>query len=151
MIRISIILVGSAVLVGVLAGAAQDKPGTDGVARKEAAELYEGFKSDQALLRKQLIHKPSDGSKDLKVSSSEAIQAAQRIFSRVSFLFRSREEVLDLLGDPATISDYGKPQGKDPSSPLVYVFDMGFGGLQFTISFSRINSKVSQVLVDFLN
>ena len=141
MIRISILFVGSAVLVGVLAGAAQDK----------AAEPYVGFKSDQALLRKQQIVKVSDGGKDLKVSSGEAIQAAQRIVSRVSFLFRSREEVLDLLGDPATISDYGKPQGKDPSSPLVYVFDTGLGGLQFTISFSRINNKVSQVLVDFLN
>jgi len=40
MIRISILFVGSAVLVGVLAGVAQDR----------AAEPYVGFKSDQALL-----------------------------------------------------------------------------------------------------
>ena len=148
MIRISIILVGSALLVGALAGAAQDKPGADGAARRETAEPYEGFKSDQALLRKHLIHKAKDGSKDIKASSTEAIQAAQRIFSRVSFLFRSRQEVLELLGDPATISDYGKPAGKGSSSPLVYVFDMGLGGLEFTISFDKqVPPKVDQVRI----
>jgi hypothetical protein len=119
-----------------------DKP-----AKKEAAEPYEGFKKDQALLRKHLIHKAKDGGKDTKASSSEACLAAQRIFSRVAFLFRTRDEVLRLLGDPATISDYGEPAGKDPASPLVYVFDAGEGGLQYTLEFDK-QGTVVRVQVD---
>ena len=151
MTRVSIILVGSVFLAGALAAAAQEKPSRDGTARKEADEPYEGFKADQALLRKRLIHKANDGIKDTTASSIEAIDAARRIFSRVSFLFRSREEVLNLLGDPATTSDYGRPTDKDPSIPLVYVFDTGYGGLMFTISFDKLSSKVDQVRVDYLN
>jgi hypothetical protein len=152
LIRISIILVGAAFLVGEIAGSAQDKTGGNIAARKEMAEPYEGFKSDQALLRKHIIHKGRDGGKDTTASSAKAIDAAQRIFSRVSFLFRSREEVLNLLGDPATVSDYGQPAGTDPSSPLVYVFDTGLWGLKFTISFNKHGPpRVEQVHVDFLN
>ena len=151
MTRVSIILVGSAFLAAVLAGAAQEKPALNNAAKKGPTEPYEGFRADQTLLRKQLIQKVSDGGKDITTSSGEAIAAAQRIFSRVSFLFRSREEVLDLLGDPATISDYGRPAGKDPSSPLVYVFDTGLGGLMFTISFRGRPPKVDQVRVDYLH
>jgi hypothetical protein len=128
MTRILNNLVWSAFLVGALAAAPQGKAARDGTAAKVTAEPYEGFKADQALLRKQVILKANDGGKDTKASSGEAIDAAQRVFSRVSFLLRSRKEVLDLLGDPATISDYGRPAGEDPSSPLVYVFDTGFGG-----------------------
>ena len=91
MIRTSIMLLGSALLVGVPASAAgEDKPAEDhprGVEKKAAAP-YEGYTADQALLRKHLIHKAKDGGKDTKASSAEACQAAQRIFSRVSLLFR---------------------------------------------------------------
>ena len=147
MIRISIILVGATLL----AVAPQNRPGAEIAAIKEA-EPYEGFKSDQALLRKKYILKGGNGGKDITASSGEAIEAAQRIFSRVSFLFRSREEVLNLSGDPATLSNYGQPAGKDPSSPLVYVFDTGYGGLKFTISFMKqVPPRVEQVHVDFLN
>lgn len=149
MIRTLIILLGSALLMGALAGAAEDKPVTEEVARKEAAGPYDGFKADQALLRKQLIHKAKDGGKDTKASSGEACQAAQRIFARVSFLFRTRGEVLELLGDPATISDYNEPAGKDPTGPLVYVFDTGFGGLKYTISFGQLDRvRVTRVQVE---
>jgi hypothetical protein len=116
-------------------------------AKKEAAEPYEGFKTDQALLRKHLIHKAKDGGKDTRASSPEACLAAKRIFSRVSFLFRTRNEVLRLLGDPATISDYSEPAGKEPASPLVYVFDSGLGGLQYTIAFDK-QGTVIRVQVD---
>jgi hypothetical protein len=150
MIRFPIIFVGSAFLVGALA-APQQKSVRDDAARREAAEPYEGFKADQALLRKHQIYKGNDGRKELKASSVEAIDAAQRIFARVSFLFRSREEVLDLLGDPATISDYGRAAGNDPSSPMEYVFDTGFGGLRFTVSFGKLPLKVDQVRVDYLD
>ena len=150
MTRVSIIVVGSAFLAAALAATGQEKPALNNAAKKGPTEPYEGFRADQALIRKHLILKVSDGAKNMTTSSGEAIAAAQRIFSRVSFLFRSREEVLDLLGDPATISDYGRPAGKDPSSPLVYIFDTGLGGMMFTISFGR-PPKVNQVRVDYLN
>ena len=148
--RVSIMLVGSAFLAAALAVARQEKPAVNDIAKKGLAEPYEGFRADQTLLRKHVIlnQKSSDGRKNLTASSGEAIAAAERIFSRVSFLFRSREDVLDLLGDPATISDYNRPAGKDPSSPLVYVFDHGRGGVTFTISFG--GSKVNQVGVEYL-
>lgn len=150
MTRISIILVGSALLVVALAGAAQDKPDKDKVAKKDVPEMYAGFKADQTLLRKHVIHKGNNGGKDTKASAGEACHAAQRIFSRVPFLFRTREEVLRLLGDPATISDYNEPAGKDPANPLVYVFDTGFGGLQYTIGFDK-QGNVIRVQVDSRN
>ena len=152
MIRISIVLLGSVLLAGTLAGAAVDKPGKDKAAEKGASEPYEGFKADQALLHKLLIHKSKDGGKDTKASSGEACQAAQRIFSRVPFLFRTRDEVLELLGDLATISDYNRPAGKDAAGPLVYVFDTGYGGLKYTITFGQLDRvRVTRVEVDSQN
>ncbi len=111
----------------------------------ESFTLYNGFKADQALLRK----KPRD--KTLKGSSPEACQAALRIFQRVSFLFKTRDDVLKLLGGPTTLP-YGEMAGSDPKSPLVYVFDTGLGGLQYTISFDQFDKvRVSQVHVDSRN
>jgi len=78
--------------------------------------------------------------------------AAKRIFSRVSFLFRTCDEVLQILGDPATISDHNETAGKDPLSPLSYVFDTGFGGLKYTFEFGRWDKpRVTVVRVEGLN
>ena len=119
-------------------------------AKKESPELYEGFKADKALLRKQFVHKA--GGKDTKASSGEACQAADRIFSRISFLNRTRDEVLELLGDPASISDYNQPAGTDPTSPLEYVFDTGLGGTKYTIRFGQSDRvRVTHVQVDSLD
>jgi WD40 repeat protein len=114
MFRLFIVLLGILPLVDFLSGSrAQDKPGHDPKSPKTTTEPYEGFKADQAMLRKHHVYKANDGGKDTPASSGEACASAYRIFSRVSFLFRSRAEVLELLGDPATVSDYGKPAGKD--------------------------------------
>ena len=141
--RVSIVLLGSALFVAAPAGAAGDAPATD-----KAAEPYEGFKADQGLLRKQLIHKGKNGGKDTKASSAEACEAARRIFARVAFLYRTRDEVLGLLGDPATISDYNEPAGKGPASPLVYVFDSGWGGYKYTIRFGELLGRVRVTAVE---
>jgi hypothetical protein len=125
---------------------AVDEPSAKG----EAPEPYPGFKADRALLRKQVAHKAKDGGPDTRASSAEACQAAQRVFARVSFLFRTRDEVLLLLGDPATVSDYNAPAGKDPAGPLVYVFDSGLGGLQYTLAFDK-HGTVVRVQVDSRN
>jgi hypothetical protein len=150
MLRLSVLLAGFALLPDAQNGAAQDKPGKEKVGKPAAREPYEGFKADQASLRKHMIYKARDGGKDTKASSADACFAAQRIFSRVSFLFRSREEVLSLLGDPATINDYNEPAGKDKASPLVYIFDSGFGGLQYTLGFDK-QGNVTSVQVDSRN
>jgi hypothetical protein len=135
--------------IGLAVPAAQE---TRGEEPKKAPEPYEGFKADQASLRKHQIYKAKDGGKDTHASSGEACEAAQRIFTRVSFLFKTREEVLNLLGDPATISDYNKPAGKGPSSPLVYLFDSGFGGLKYTLSFGQLDRvRVNRVQVESQN
>ena len=101
-----------------------------------AEETYKGYSVDRDLLRDTIeiaIAAPSE--KKIKASSEKAIQAAQRLFSNVSFLFKKRSEVIEILGDPATLSDYGiKNQAKEDSD-LVYLFDSGFGGAQYTLKF----------------
>jgi len=136
MVRLHSLVIATIFVFACTAAAGEEKT------YNESFTLYEGFKADQALLRK----KPRD--KTLKGSSPEACQAALRIFQRISFLFKPRDDVLKLLGDPATLP-YGEKAGSDPKSPLVYVFDTGFGGLQYTISFDQFDQvRVSQVRIE---
>jgi hypothetical protein len=145
-------LIALAITSGLLVGLAGDastgeKRQKDITVAKGVLELYRGYKADQALLRKHEIIK-NDG-KEIRVSSGEACEASVRIFSHISFLFRTRAEVLELLGDPAIVSDYNKPVSKDPSSPLVYIFDTGYGGWKYTISFDKQSTpQVNLVQVD---
>lgn len=106
--------------------------------RREMEDRKQRFDRDRVLIRKTVLLKPS-----LNASSPEAVAASIRIFERVPFLFKTREEVLKLLGDPATISDYGQRAGADPDSPMIYRFDTGYGGIQYTIGFS--GGKVDRV------
>lgn len=48
---------------------------------------------------------------------------------------------------------FGAPAeaGQDKPATEVYVFDTGYGGWTFTISFSKLGGKVDQVRVDGLN
>ncbi len=99
-------------------------------------EPYEGYSEDKSLLRATTtIPSGSNSEKTIKASSSEAIQAASRLFSNVSMLFKTRDQVLAILGDPALISDYGVKAKSETDSDLVYKFDSGFGGYQFVIKF----------------
>jgi len=137
-----VILFGSLVLACCTAVGAEDR-----TKAPDEYPLYKGFATDQALLRKtmRLPQKPV-----VNASSPEACHAAQRIFKRIPFLFRTRAEVLKLLGDPATVSDYGQPA--KASSSLVYIFDTGFGGLQYTLTFDRLDvERVIQIRVDSRN
>lgn len=134
------------------ATAQESPPAVKSPDKKAAAELYDGFKDDQKKLRSHTIHKGRNGAKDTRASSAEACLAAQRIFSKVPLLFKTRDEVFDIFGDPATISDYNRPAGKEPGSPLVYVFDSGFGGLRYTLSFSHHDKmRVTRIEVDGQN
>ena len=100
---------------------------------------YSGFKQDRADIRDTYLFEKQN----IRASSGKAAAAAERIFSRISFIGKSKEQVLRLLGDPETISDYGIKQGQGGDDPLVYRFDSGFGGNQWTILFQ--NGVVTKV------
>jgi hypothetical protein len=109
------------------------------------APTYDGYAEDLALLRKTyLLPKPP-----IHASSGEAIAAARRLFSKVAFAGLTRSEALSILGDPKTISDYGIAASLDPDSPLVYRFDSGWGGWQYTLQFR--SGRVSKVVADGLD
>jgi hypothetical protein len=114
-----------------------------------ADEMYDGYSKDYNFLRATTAI-PSGTHPEAKIqaSSEEAIQAAHRIFSRISFMFRSRADVIKILGDPATISSYGVPSKPDKESDLVYLFDSGFGGAKYTLKFR--NGGVWSVSVEGL-
>ena len=96
-------------------------------------EPYSGFQQDRADLRDTyLIEK-----QNIRASTGRAGAAATRIFSRITFIGMSKNEVLRLLGDPKTISDYGEKRGKGADDPLVYRFDSGWGGNQWTVLFQN--------------
>ena len=82
------------------------------------------------------------------LNASTSFCASAWVFSYcAAFLFRPRAEVLTLLGDPATVSGYNRPAGKKVSDPLVYVFDTGFGGARYTLTFGP-DGRVSGVRVE---
>ena len=97
------------------------------------AELYPGFAADQAMLRKQ-VNLHTNGPPHF-ASSGEAKAAARRIFQRVPFLHKSRAEVLEILGDPKTISDFGEAASKEKDAPLRYIFADGEAGFSYGLKF----------------
>ena len=96
-----------------------------------ARSFYEGYEEDIKAMRETMRSSPSG----LSVSSGEAERAAMRVFAGIDFVGMSKQEVLAILGDPATISDRGVPAGPDPDGPLTYRFDTGLDGVQFTVVF----------------
>ena len=106
---------------------------------------YEGYEQDRALLR-DTYHYTNP---PLNASSGKAIQAAHRLFTKLTFVGLTRERVLAILGDPKTISDYGIAAEDRPDSPLTYLFDSGRGGWQFVIEFQRgVATRVKQESVE---
>ena len=106
---------------------------------------YPGFAADAALLHGARTLPLHDG-RTVRASTMAALQAAGRIFKNVGFLHRERAAVLQMLGDPAAVSDYGKAAEDDPSAPLVYVFDNGENSLTYTLDFAR--GQCTSVSVD---
>ena len=104
-------------------------------ATTRAAGFYEGFKRDLELLRDVREWSGPGEQKKVRGSTPAAEQAAARIFGNVGFLHRSRAEVLRLLGDPKTVSDFGRPDAGGDSDPLVYVFDVGWAASTYTLTF----------------
>jgi hypothetical protein len=94
---------------------------------------YEGYARDRVLIRSTYrLSAPA-----VDASSGEAVQAAQRIFKNIRFVGLSRAQVLAILGDPKTISDYGTTANAAADSPLTYRFDSGFGGWDYVIRFAK--------------
>jgi hypothetical protein len=108
-----------------------------GMGSLSAEDAYKEYAEDIRLLRDttEIPMGSTQPNKTVKASSAKAIAAANQLFSKISFLHKTRDEVIAILGDPATISDYGikaKP-GKDED--LIYWFDSGYGGTRYTIKF----------------
>lgn len=94
------------------------------------------FQADLAMLR-QTTPLPEHRAPGVPshASSGQAISAASRVFAQFPGVGMTRSHVLQVLGDPKTISGYGVAAKDGPDAPLVYSFDTGFGGVQFTIHF----------------
>ena len=85
----------------------------------------------------------------MRVAATIASSVDACIFSRISFVGMSKEEVLHFLGDPETISDYGQKRGKGPNDSLVYRFDTGTDGAQWTLQFQNgVVSNVAHLGID---
>jgi len=97
------------------------------------ALTYEGYERDRVLIRSTYRLLESK----INASSGEAGQAAQRIFKNIRFVGLTRQQVLGILGDPKTISDYGIAADGAADSPLTYRFDSGFGGWEYTLRFAK--------------
>lgn len=92
-------------------------------------------RADAQLLRKTRDVNSGRPGRPLMASAPEAAAAAQRIFSSFRFEGATRLEVLKLLGDPRTISDYAKREEVSDHERLVYLFDTGFGGMRYILRF----------------
>lgn len=102
-----------------------------------ALELYPGFEEDRRLMRQTLPDREGGSS---HWSSGEAIAAAKRVFARFPPPGTSRLRVLEVLGEP---NRGAAPGNESPEAPLIYRFDHGFGGVQFTIHFE--SDRVSRI------
>lgn len=100
--------------------------------------VYEGYAEDRTALRDTYPLPDKQ-----KASSDKAVKAAARLFKNTTFVSLTREEVVSILGDPKTISDYGIAASPGADSPLVYRFDTGWGGHQYTVHFQ--GNRVTKV------
>ena len=137
-------------LLGLVAGAGCDngdsKPDeSDGARGAERSAFYEGYEADIRLLGKTYdLARPK-----LQASSPEACEAAARVFAKINFVGMTKDDVFSLLGSPAAISDYGIKAKPGPDEPLVYRFDTGWGGRQYTLQFRE--EKVVALKIDELD
>lgn len=81
-----------------------------------------------------------------KASTDAAITAASRVFNTVDLVGKTRQEVINLLGDPKSSNDsvYNFPFWPAPSGSLVYRFDTGSYGWQFNLVFG-LRGSVTEV------
>ena len=81
-----------------------------------------------------------------RASTDRAINAASRVFNSVGLVGKTRDEVVELLGNPKTSNDsiYNFPFWPVPQGSLVYRFDCGAYGWQFTVVLSG-DERVKEV------
>jgi hypothetical protein len=94
---------------------------------------------------RETVEIDAGGGKKLRASSPRACEAARRAFSRVDLRGKAKREVLGLLGEPGTVSDFGVARAGRTDSPLIYRFDTGKDGRQYTVVFN--GGKVVRVTV----
>ena len=81
-----------------------------------------------------------------QASTDAAINAASRVFNTVKLVGLTREEVIAVLGEPKTSNDsqYNFPFFPESEGTMVYRFDSGNYGWQFTLLFDA-QGKVEKV------
>ena len=110
-------------------------------------EPYSGFGKDVLLLRDTAPASTED--QTLRGSSAQASLAARRVFTRIDYIGKPKAEVFAMLGDPKTVSSYGIAAQPGENTPLVYRFDSGFGGWQYTLHFTNgVVAKVEEQGLD---
>jgi hypothetical protein len=76
-----------------------------------------------------LIHQTQPfGLRGVQVSTAQAIEAATRLFTHNDWTGLGRRRVVELLGDPPKAANASR-------NTLVYRFDNGFSGWQYTVRF----------------
>lgn len=106
---------------------------------------YEDFKGDLKLMRETTHNKAQNAN----VNTTEAVEAAQRVFEYIPFVGMTRAEVVDALGDPETVNDYGVAMAAGDNAPLTYWFHDGQGGVRYTILFQ--DGKAYDMTQEFTN
>lgn len=89
-----------------------------------------------------------------RASTDRAINAAYRVFNTVELVGKTRDEVVELLGDPVASSDscYRSPYAFWPPPPdaMVYCFTNGAYGRQFDITFDG-QGRVDDVKMNWIH
>ena len=93
-----------------------------------------GLTRDLRFIRKTM-ELPSDP--PVQASSREASEAAARILDRLNFVGMSKENALWVLGDPATVSDYGIKAEAGADKPLIYRISNGRFGIEYCLMFKN--------------
>ena len=110
-----------------------DAPAAAGPDPELTRDFYDGREADVESLR---VTKSVDwGDGPVNISTSQALDAAHRVFTMIDFKGMSRNDVWQLLGDPATIGDMGVPMESGPDAPMVYHFGTGLGGVFYILEF----------------
>lgn len=71
----------------------------------------------------------------VSVSTDEAVKAAQRVLAGVLYRGMEQRLVVDILGDPARVSDLNRPLTEQPAAELTYRFDSGNNGVAYAVTF----------------
>lgn len=94
---------------------------------------------------RQPVSSDSGVTPETRVATDRAINAASRVFNTIKLAGRTRAEVVALVGEQNSVADVDTPLAESkPDRVMVYRFDRGAYGWQFTLEFGP-DGKVTEV------